>query len=89
VPGANPEDIVVGWTDEPGSIFVGSESAVPLRVERLDLETGRRVPVRTLGPADLAGVLGIAPVIMTRNGRWYAYATHTTVSHLFVVDGAR
>jgi hypothetical protein len=89
VPGTTRDEVAFGWAENLGSVYVGSGTAVPLQVDRLELATGKRVKIRTLGPEDLSGVLGIVPVVMTRDGRCYAYETHITISHLFVVDGAR
>ncbi len=89
VPGATAWDYAGGWSADGRSVYVGDASAVPVRVERLDLASGRREVMLTLGPSDLAGVLQIGPVAMTPDGRSYAYATNVTISHLFLVDGAR
>ena len=43
---------------------VGDE--VPARIERLEIATGRREPIRTIGPADLTGVLSIGPFVLQR-----------------------
>ena len=49
----------------------------------------KRQPVRTIGPADLTGVLSAGPFVFTDDGRGYAYACRRMVSHLFLVEGAR
>jgi len=58
---------------------------VPLRVEKLDLTTGRREPFTTLGPAELTGAVQIAPVAFTEDGKSHAYAVRRMASHLFLV----
>jgi hypothetical protein len=60
-----------------------------VRIERLDLSTGRREPERTLGPTDLTGVLQIGTFAMSDDGKSYAYSCRRMVSHLFLVEGAR
>jgi hypothetical protein len=62
---------------------------VPARLERLDLESGSRELLRTIGPADLSGVLGIGSLSATEDAGAYAYTCRRTISHLFLVDGAR
>ena len=89
VPGAKPEDTIIRWSVDGRSVLVYPRLVVPARIERLDLETGSRTAVRTLGPQQLAGVLAIGRIIMTADEKTYAYYTSTMISHLFLVEGAR
>ena len=45
--------------------------------------------VRMLGPADLSGVTGITTAFLTEDEKSYAYVFARTISHLFLVKGAR
>ncbi len=89
VPGGNPNDAVIRWTPDGRALLVASVSDVPARVERLDLSTGRRELFKTLGPADLTGVLQIAPIAISDDGKSHAYSCRRMTSHLFLVGGAR
>ncbi|HQQ78330.1 MAG TPA: hypothetical protein PLB01_13330, partial [Thermoanaerobaculia bacterium] len=89
VPGASPGDAVIRWSADGRSVLVSRNGEVPARIERLDVATGRREPVRTIGPADLTGVLSIGPFAFTDDLKSYAYACRRTSSHLFLVEGAR
>jgi eukaryotic-like serine/threonine-protein kinase len=89
VPGAKPDDTVIRWRADGRSLLTYPRLVVPARIERLDLQTGTRTPVQTLGPQKLAGVLAIGRIIMTEDEKSYAYYTSTMISHLFLVEGAR
>ncbi len=89
VPGSKPADAVVRWTPDGRALLVASVSDVPARVEKLDLSTGRRELFKTLGPADLTGVLQIAPIAISDDGKSHAYSCRRMTSHLFLVGGAR
>jgi Tol biopolymer transport system component len=89
VPGVNPEDAVTGWSADGRSVLVYSVSTVPARIERLDLSSGRRVLVRTVGPTDLTGVLQIGTPLLSADDKAYAYSCRRMISHLFLVDGAK
>jgi Tol biopolymer transport system component len=89
VSGAIPEDTVIRWTPDGRALLVSSRSDVPARVEKLDLSTGRRELFKTLGPADLTGVLQIAPIAISDDGKSHAYSCRRMTSHLFLVGGAR
>jgi len=89
VPGATSDDVVARWSADGRSLLVYVESSLPIRIDRLDLASGVRKPVRTLGPQDLAGVLGIGPVEFSEDERSYAYGTNMMISHLFLAEGAQ
>jgi len=89
VPGTTPDDVAIRWSRDGSSLFVGRGSAVPLRIERLNLASGRRDTVRTLGPADLGGVTSVSSPFLAMDEKSYAYSFQRTISHLFLVEGAR
>jgi Tol biopolymer transport system component len=89
VPGTTLEDVAIRWSRDGGSIFVCRGSDVPLRIERLAVPSGRRDPLRTVGPADLSGVTSISSPFLADDGKSYAYTFSRTISHLFLVEGAR
>jgi Tol biopolymer transport system component len=89
VPGAAPHDTSGGWDASGRAIFVADPGSVPQQVDRLDVATGRRTPVHTFAPSDLAGVLQIGPGTVSADGGSYAYGTNMTISHLFLVAGGR
>jgi hypothetical protein len=77
--------LLVGlWRDprEVPSPLIG-KAAPPFTLNQL------HEPAKTLGPADLTGVLSVGPFAFTADEKGYAYACRRTVSHLFLVEGAR
>jgi Tol biopolymer transport system component len=89
VPGTSPDEVAIRWSRDGGSILVGRASDVPLRIERVPLPSGRRSPVRTVGPADLGGVTSVSATFLSDDEKSYAYVFSRTVSHLFLVEGVR
>ncbi len=89
VAGATPEDVVIRWSTDGRSVLVFRVTEVPARVERLDLSTGKRELLRTVGPTDLAGVLQIRPVVLSEDEKSHAYSTRKMISHLFLEEGAK
>jgi Tol biopolymer transport system component len=89
VPGTTPDDVAIRWSRDGGSFLVCRESEVPLRIERLDLLAGRRDSVRTVGPADLSGVIAVSHPFLAEDEKSYAYVFKRTISHLFLEEGAR
>jgi len=89
VPGTTPDDLAIRWSRDGGSLYVCRQSDVPLRIERLALPAGKRDLVRTIGPADLSGVTSVTSPFLAEDEKSYAYIFSRTISHLFLVEGAR
>jgi hypothetical protein len=60
-----------------------------VRIERFDLETGRRELIEEIAPRDRIGLLSIFDVTLADDPRSYAYTSYRSVSRLFAVEGAR
>ncbi|HEY7573639.1 MAG TPA: protein kinase [Thermoanaerobaculia bacterium] len=83
-----PEDAVDQVSADGRYLYVHRRGQVPVRVDRLDLSTGRREPWRTLVPADAAGVTNIT-VLPTPAGDAYVFNYARVLSDLFIVEGLR
>ena len=68
---------------------IGIESPSPLRIDRIDVRTGRREPWRQIAIADPAGITGAMSFVMTPDQRAYAYSYGRILCALFLVDGLR
>jgi len=83
------DDEVVGWSQDGGSIWVCNPNQIPMRVERVDVATGRRSLLEVIAPANRSGLLSIVGITAARDPHVYAYQTREYVSHLFTVEGMR
>lgn len=89
VPGLTADDQVIRWSVDGHFLYVFRPTAIPFRLERLDLGSGRRVLLREAAPADRTGVLYSTGVALTDDARSYAYSYERMTSQLFAVEGAR
>jgi hypothetical protein len=89
VPGARRADVGVRWAADGNSIVTFGADSVPAPMDRIDLATGNRTPLRKVGPDQLAGVLQILEVRTTPDLQTYVYGTRVMRSQLFLVTGAR
>jgi hypothetical protein len=78
----------VGWQGTR-VVIARSASAIPARLFRFDLATGRRTPWHDLTPQDGAGVRRINSVSIASDGQSYAYSYTRQVSDLYAVTGLR
>lgn len=86
--GVSLDDVIIRWDASGRELFV-ARPGVPARIDRLDPATGRRTPVRSLGPSDTAGVDGLEKIVLTSDGRSYCYTFLRNLGTLFVVTGRR
>jgi DNA-binding winged helix-turn-helix (wHTH) protein len=83
---ADPFLETVGTTDD-GRFLVVREGSMPARLDRVELATGRRTAWRTLGPPDATGVGHVWTILVTPDGRGYAYTHGFFLQDLFLVEG--
>jgi len=88
IPGINPGQRFVQWSEDGKAIYVRG-TGIPISVSKVDLSTGKQTPMARLMPADPAGVAGVNTVVMSRDGKTYAYNYRRLLSELMVVDGLK
>jgi Tol biopolymer transport system component len=83
VPWLTDADAVFQWGADSRFVFAYRGSTIPCRVERIDLETGRRELFAEMAPANRTGLLYVRPTFIADNQQSYAYTTYQQVSTLF------
>jgi len=86
--GIEPGEDAIRWSADGRYLFVAS-SAIPARVHRIEVATGRRQLVYTLAPSDAAGLWNIVPVLITPDGKSYVYSDYRILSDLYLASGLR
>jgi eukaryotic-like serine/threonine-protein kinase len=84
-----PGERVAAWNTEGTAVWVYPRDEMPVRVDRVDVASGRRELWKAFLPADPAGMVAITKVDLTPDGRYYAYSYRRILSELYVVDGLR
>jgi hypothetical protein len=88
LPGVQPGERVIRWTEDGMGIFVSNLRGVPQRIARVDTATGRRTPVKELMPAQVSGVRR-TEISMTPDGRTVLFSYSRLLSSLYVVTGLK
>ena len=70
-------------------MLVCSDASIPSRVERVDLETGRRTLFKEIAPPDRVGLMSVGLSFITQDERSYAYGFYRRVSTLFVAESKK
>ena len=70
-------------------MLVSSDASIPSRVERVDLETGRRTLFKEIAPPDRVGLMAVGTSFVSNDERSYAYGFIRQVSTLFLVESKK
>ena len=89
VSGALEGEYPLRFTSDGRSLYVWKRGDVPARISRIEIDTGKREVWKDLLPADPAGVERISNVLITADGKGYAYCYARLLSDLFIVEGLR
>ena len=80
------EGATVGFDASGQGIFFASVS-VPAKIFRYDIATGRREPWREITVSDPAGVVQFNRIVLTPDGKSYAYTFWRSLSRLYLIHG--
>ena len=88
VPGIQPGESVIRFDAGGTSLFLAS-GGLPLRIDRLELDSGKRTAWKQIVLADPTGADSIANVQLTPDGKCYCYSFLRNLSRLYVVENLR
>ena len=81
--------VPVQWSSD-GLYLLGYHSGeFPSRIYKAALSTGKETFVQELKPGVPAGIVMVAPVVISRDGKSFAYSYNQTLSVLHLVTGLR
>ncbi len=87
IPNLNSSFTPVEWANNGSSLFGYHFGEFPSKIYKAEIATGKETLVKELRPGVPAGVVLVAPVISTSDGKRFAYAYNQTLSVLYVVSG--
>ncbi len=88
IPDLEAQEDPTGWAGDR-ALFAFDRGALPGRVYRIDLATGKRELWKELVPLDPAGISTLSPPALTRDGKAYVYSYNRILSDLFLAEGVR
>jgi hypothetical protein len=88
--GVSDRERIAGWSGDGRTMFIYKRSTLPAKVERVDLNSGKRELAREITPSDRAGLIGGINILrITSDGRTYAYSYIQQLSELQLVEGLK
>ena len=89
IPGLNPGEQPITFSTDGGSLYIYQPGELPARVDRLDVQTGKRTLWKQLMPSDPAGVETIGPILMTPDAKTCVFGYHRMLADLYLVEGLK
>ncbi len=89
IPGLAAGELPVQWSEDGRSLYVCRPLGLPAKIYRLDPATGERSLWKEIAPSDPAGVFGIDPIRLTRDGKSYVYSYRRLLTDLYLVEGLK
>jgi serine/threonine protein kinase len=89
VPGLQPGEYVLSWTQDGRSFLVQNLAGLPGVITRVDFPSGTRTVWKQIVPADAAGVDSIGRAYFTPDLKSYVYWYGRDLSDLYVVEGLK
>ena len=89
LPKLEPDFLAIGWSENGEHLYLRKRGEVPAIVYRYEIKTGQKEPSLELMPKDKTGVHEILRILLTPDGKSYAYSYTRDLSDLYVIEGLR
>jgi hypothetical protein len=87
IPNFGTNFVAVQWADDGKALYCYHPGEFPSQVYRVDIATGKADVIKELKPAVTAGVVMVAPIVVSRDGKYFAYSYNQTLSALYLISG--
>ncbi len=87
IPNVERNFVPVQWSDTGSSLYGYRVGEIPSKVYKVEIATGKQTLVKELKPEVPAGVVMVAPVVVSRDGKRFAYSYNQTLSVLCLISG--
>ena len=89
IPGFNSGEQPITFSSDSHSLYAYQPGELPARVDRLDLQTGKRSLWKQVMPSDPAGVETIGPILITPDAKTCIFGYHRMLADLYLVEGLK
>ena len=86
-PSPQPGFVPLLWSEDGSSLYGYRQGELPSKIYKVNIATGKEIVVKELRPGAPAGVVNVAPIVVSLDGTRFAYSYNVTLSVLFLVYG--
>jgi len=87
IPNLAQNFVAVQWSDDGLSLYGYHQGEFPSKIYRIKIATGKESVLQQLNPGVPAGIVMVAPVVVSRDGKKFAYSYSQTLSALYLISG--
>jgi len=87
IPNFGDTFVAVQWSEDGAALYCYHPGEFPSKVYRVAIATGKPTVIQQLRPGVSSGVVMLAPIVVSRDGKRFAYAYNQTLSVLYLIDG--
>jgi serine/threonine protein kinase len=89
IPGLESNFVALQWSEDNSAVFGYLPGEIPARVFKVDLGSGRKTFIQELRPQSNAGLVFIAPIVVSRDALRFAFSYYQVYSVLYVMSGLK
>ncbi len=78
---------MVQWSSDGKSVYGYHMGEFPSKIYKVEISSGKETVIHELKPDAPAGVVMVAPIVVSRDGKYFAYSYNQTLSVLYLVSG--
>lgn len=75
------------WSSDGSSLYGYHWGEYPSKIYKLEIVNGKETVIDELNPGVPAGIVIVAPIVASRDGKHFAYSYNQTLSTLYLVSG--
>jgi eukaryotic-like serine/threonine-protein kinase len=77
----------VQWSEDGRALFGYKAGELPSKIYKVEIATGRKTVLQELRPGAPAGVVTVAPIVVSRDGTRFVYSYNQALSVLYIISG--
>jgi hypothetical protein len=77
----------VQWSEDGRVLYGYRIGELPSKIYKVEIATGKQSVLQELRPEAPAGVITVAPVVVSRDGTRFVYSYNQALSVLYVISG--
>ena len=77
------------WTPDGRQLYLQENATLPIRISLFNVATRQRTLWKEITPPDISGIVGAVTVVLTPDGKTYAYTYRRALSDLYLVKGLK
>ncbi|HEY4902547.1 MAG TPA: protein kinase [Candidatus Sulfotelmatobacter sp.] len=87
IPHLDPDFEPVRWNEDSSELYGYRRGELPSKVYRVEVGTGKETMIQELRPLTPAGVIRVAPIVVSADGKHIVYSYNQELSVLYLISG--